>query len=228
MRCACLRSRPVMVRGFTLAELLVVMSIIAILIALLLPAMSAVRARAREIVCLSNLRQLGLSSVLYVNANRGYLPRIAHTTAPTGWLDTLRPHGNTDAVRMCPADARVPAPRTSYLLTDYFSRRIAWVDFDPTTGVTLPGGRTRDVLKLSAVPRPAATVFAVESAGAGDHVHIVGLATADEIAGEISVTRHRDGANYLFLDGHAQRVTWSFLQSNYTLTNNFFHPEFAQ
>ena len=59
-------------RRFTLIELLVVIAIIAILAAMLLPALSAARARARASNCMSNLKQCGLSFRFYANDNDGY------------------------------------------------------------------------------------------------------------------------------------------------------------
>ena len=61
-------------RGFTLVELLVVMAVIAILAALLLPALSQVRARAQAIVCLNNTRQLGLAWQVYATEHNDGLP----------------------------------------------------------------------------------------------------------------------------------------------------------
>ncbi len=61
-------------RAFTLIELLVVIAIISLLAAILLPVFSSIRAKGRQTVCVSNLRQLGLAVALYAQDNNDIVP----------------------------------------------------------------------------------------------------------------------------------------------------------
>jgi len=72
-------------KGFTLIELLMVIAIIALLMAVLMPALNKAKQLARTMVCRSNLRQYGIALSMYLNDNEGYFPN------PEWWLCKKEP-----------------------------------------------------------------------------------------------------------------------------------------
>ena len=110
-------------RGFTLIELLVVMAIIALLTAIIFPVFASVRGKARQAVCVSNLRQIGMAISLYAQDNDDLYPYAVDPSdkyaSPPIWpadllpqimampmlQDSLAPYIKSPQLWHCPSDA---------------------------------------------------------------------------------------------------------------------------
>lgn len=201
--------------GFTLVELLVVIAVIGLLVGLLLPALAGARASAQGVACLSQLRQVGIASVLYADDNSGRIARSTHAdgvSIPGSWLFTLQDHGLDRAIRYCPLDAlrQEPARATSYATNDY-------LDAPPFN-------------RLTALPFPASTALAgetLEAAGFLDHFHaaLTPWSTPGHVGAEMATTRHRGASNLLCADGHARALPWTRVQNRYSTTHDFMNPQ---
>jgi prepilin-type N-terminal cleavage/methylation domain-containing protein/prepilin-type processing-associated H-X9-DG protein len=159
--------------GFTLIELLVVIAIIAILAAILFPVFAKVREKARQISCLSNLKQIGLADMQYSqDYDEALVPDyIGNSASWLGWggsqrwQDLLYPYVKSAAMYNCPDDAQTGTAH--YIYSDGTSSPgQSWYNpgsyginntyWDGTDGVTAPGAAA--IITLAQLEHPASTV----------------------------------------------------------------------
>jgi prepilin-type N-terminal cleavage/methylation domain-containing protein/prepilin-type processing-associated H-X9-DG protein len=192
--------------GFTLIELLVVIAIIAILAAMLLPALSRANSRASAVQCVSQMRQIGLATTMYADDNDGALPRSSHSAMAYGQL----PWGYALVPYLLGKQYTQPDSLWTNLFTTLYhcpkdrGKKTDWSygkNVYPELSADETGGPTWN--RLSQIPRPTATVLYAEKVSSSMADHLMAHFWLEGAQPEVDRNRHDHRSNYVYCDGHA-------------------------
>ena len=221
--------------AFTLVELLVVVSIIAVLIGLLLPAVQASRAAARRTQCASNLRQVGLAMGQFCDAHRGQFPDTSHNQSgdvEQSWIYTVAPFmESVDAIRICPDD-RKAADRLDQKLTSYVMN--AYLTDEPRSFAVTNHNKLRESSKtLVAFEIADQKAPIIENDHVHNHAWFTSLTVArkqvlQKIEADAAIERHAGSSHFLYADWHigpTPAVTVAEWADTQTPTDNFCLPK---
>ncbi len=227
-------------RGFTLIELLVVIAIIAILAAILFPVFAKAREKARQTSCLSNIKQIGLGSLMYIqdydetlfghiqglrNAWNGQPANYPVLNTTLTWADCILPYVKNSQMFTCPSH-----PGTIPELPTVVDSKI-WTPTNPATPTShdyyFPYGMNYwatffyyySVGTMANITRPAETIWYTDC----DYYVVYPTfylwayptnATYGQTGYARLRLRHNGGVNVVFMDGHAKWLNSSTIEGD--------------
>ena len=229
-------------KGFTLIELLVVIAIIAILASILFPVFARARENARRASCQSNLKQMGLGVLMYVqDYDEKYPLSYSSNAQPTpdgqnmqanGWVwqQIIYPYTKSDQIYLCPSASYPNNPSIgnyganvlimrSDAMTGYSSVSMAAVQSAASTYMLMDSGT------YALAPVTVAGISGSVATPAGSFWYLPGSASLtgnisgmkSELTSDYASGRHFNGVNVAFADGHVKWLKSSEVYTQSTL-----------
>ena len=163
---------------------------------MLLPALSRAKAKAKQIQCLNNLRQIGLATLIYVEDSGGVIQLSAPLEPGVTWASLLSTNQNLGSPELFLCPSYPPHTFSNW-------HRTYGVRLDPPTNYVR--GTFQEMLKADAIPRPIEYLHVADTTSRGR----LGIGAQQfysfKVSSEYEVHgRHGGQANGLFLDGHVE------------------------
>ena len=203
--------------GFTLVELLIVIAIIAVLLSILLSALTHVRESGRRAVCLSNLRQLGMSVVLYADDNKDHI--VSSEAGLTGfgptWVNNVCAPDWSSGGQL-PRDQQINIIKSGALWryvgivnayrcpTGFPGEMLTYAMMISMNGRSVDGSPS--FKKISHIKMPSAILVFIDEGLATPHAWATRYLRPQWW--DMPGNRHNEGNTFSFADGHSEYHKW--------------------